>query len=461
MLVVNHYDLVVLGAGSGNMLLGDDLKHLRTAIVEPKRFGGTCLNRGCIPTKMFVVAADAAANARGAARLGVHAEVGSVDWKAIRDRIFDRIDPLHDSAVRYRVEHGIDVYTEQARFVAPRTVQVGDDRITADTFVVAAGSRPLVPPIPGLDEVPYHTSDTVMRIDEFPASVLIVGGGFIAAEFGHIFASFGSAVTIVQRGQTLLPAEDEDVSATFTELAAERHRVLLGSEVASVRKDGAGIAASVTGPAGETTVHAELLLICTGRVPNTDLLDAKAVGLELDGHGHIVTDDEYRTSVPYIWALGDAANHFQLKHMANAEVRVVAHNLTHPDDTRCLTNRVAPHAVFTDPQIASVGITEQQARERGIEHVVSTRRYADTAYGWALEDTHSFVKLIADPDSRTLLGAHILGPHAAILIQPLIQAITLGQSVDRIARGVLYIHPALSEVVEQALLDLPPSPKAG
>lgn len=450
---VQHYDLVVLGTGSGNMLL-DGFAHLRVAVVEPDRFGGTCLNRGCIPSKMFVVTADAVEGARAAARLGVNATVEHADWQAIRDRVFHRIDPLHDSALNYRRENGVDVYTEEGRFVAPKVLQVGTEQITADTFIVAVGSRPVVPDIPGLDTVPFHTSDTIMRVDEVPASMAVIGGGFIAAEFSHVFGAFGTDITIVQRGPRLLMAEDEQVSARFTELASQRHRVLVEAAVTSVERDADGVAVTVTCPGGDHVVRAATLLVSVGRRPNTDRLDAAAGGLELDGHGHIVTDSAYRTSVPDVWALGDVANHFQLKHMANAEARLVRHNVLHPKDVRTLANNVAPHAVFTNPQIASVGLTEQEARRRGIEYLVSTRDYAETAYGWALEDTTSFAKVLADPLDRTILGAHIIGPQAATLIQPLIQAMTLGLTVDQVARDVLYIHPALTEVVEQALLAL-------
>ncbi|MEU2619457.1 mycothione reductase [Streptomyces sp. NPDC007157] len=451
---MRHYDLVILGAGSGNMLLSEEFDRLRTAIVEPDRFGGTCLNRGCIPSKMFVVAADAAEGARAARRLGVHASVSHVDWKSVRDRVFGRIDPLHESAVEYRRRQGVDVFTEAARFVAPKVLEVGTERITAETFVVAVGSRPVVPDIPGLDTVAFHTSDTIMRIDALPASMLVLGGGFIAAEFGHVFTSFGVDITIVQRGPRLLMAEDEQVSQRFTELASQRHRVLLGATVTSVTPKGDGVAAVVACPDGEHNVEADMLLVCVGRRPNTDRLRAVDGGLELDEHGHIVTDDAYRTSVPGVWALGDAVNHFQLKHVANAESRLVRHNILHPQDIRTLPNRVAPHAVFTSPQIASVGLTEQEARRRGIDYLVSVRDYAQTAYGWALEDTTSFVKVLASPADRMLLGAHIIGPQAATLIQPLIQAMSLGLTVDRIGHDVLYIHPALTEAVEQALLDL-------
>jgi mycothione reductase len=451
---VPHYDLVVLGAGSGNMLFGPELAHLRAAVVESDRFGGTCLNRGCIPSKMFVVAADAALGVRTAERLGVHASLDRVDWKGIRDRIFGRIDPIHQKAVDHRRRKGIDVYTGTGRFIAPKVLQVGPEQISADTFVVAVGSRPVVPPIPGLDDVTFHTSDTIMRIDEVPESLVIIGGGFIAAELGHVFGAFGSRVTIVQRGPRLLMAEDEQLSTRFTELAARHHRVLVDSTVTSIEPRGNGVAVNVTGPAGAETIEAASLLVSVGRRPNTDLLDAAAGGLDLDQHGHIATDSSCRTSVPGVWGLGDAANHFQLKHMANAEVRAVRHNLLHPDDLRTIDAKIVPHAVFSDPQVASVGLTEKQAREQQIAHVVSVRNYADTAYGWALEDTTSFIKLLADPVRRTLLGAHILGPQAATLIQPLLQAMTLGQTVDQLAHDVLYIHPALTEVVEQALLEL-------
>ena len=452
--MVRSYDLIVIGAGSGNMLFTPQLAELKAAIIEPDRFGGTCLNRGCIPSKMLVVAADAACAVSEASRLGVHARLERVDWPSIRDRVFGRIDPLHERAVAYRRKSGVDVYTEPARFTAPRRLLVGDQVISGEQIVVAAGSRPAIPDIPGLDGVEFHTSDTIMRIDAVPRSMVIVGGGFIAAEMGHVFASFGAAVSIVQRAPRLLMGEDEDISGRFTELAADRFDVHLDSTVSSVARSVAGVAVSVDGPGGRAVLDAEVLLVATGRRPNTDLLDAAAGRLALDPHGHVITDDAYRTTAPGVWALGDAANHFQLKHMANAETRVVAHNLTHPSDLRHLPARLAPHAVFSEPQVAGVGLTEAQAIERQLDHVVATRRYADTAYGWALEDTTSFVKLIADRRTRLLLGAHIIGPQAATLLQPLLQGMMLGQSVDQLGRDVLYVHPALTEVVEQALLAL-------
>jgi mycothione reductase len=451
---MRHYDVIVVGAGTGNMLLNDELRHFRTAIVEPDRFGGTCLNRGCIPSKMFVVAAETAMTARRGHRLGIRSTVDGVEWTGIRERVFGRIDPLHQSAVNHRKSQGIDVFTAPARFVAPGELRVGDERIRADRIVVAAGSRPATPRIPGLEDVAYHTSDTIMRVDRLPKSMVVVGGGFIAAEMGFVFSALGCDVTVVQRGPRLLMAEDEDVSAAFTARAADRHRLMLDSEVTKVERDADGVAVTVEGPNGTRAVKAEQLLLCTGRTPNTDLLDVRAGGLGIDAHGHLKVDDTGATTVPGVWALGDAANHFQLKHMANAEARVIRHNLLHPEAPRRLPALVAPHAVFSEPQVASIGLTERAARERQIECLVSRRDYAGTAYGWALEDTTGFVKILASPADGRLLGAHILGPHAALLIQPLIQAMMLGQTARQLAEDVLYIHPALTEVVEQALLAL-------
>jgi mycothione reductase len=368
--------------------------------------------------------------------------------------VFGRIDPLHERAVDFRCREGIDVYSQPARFVAPKVLEVGDRRLTAPRIVLATGSRPDIPAIRGLATVPFHTSDTIMRIEKVPSSLIIIGGGTIAAEMGHIFEAFGAKVTIVAPSSRLLMAEDVDISTQFTKTAHERFTLLLDTRVTQVARGPQGV--SVTVDRGEQVeqLHGSTLLVATGRRPNTDLLDAAAGGLEVDQHGHLITDDTYQSAVPGVWALGDVTNHFQLKHMANAEERVVAHNLLHPENPWRLGRPPAPHAVFCEPQIATVGITEQAAIENGVSYVHATRHYSSTAYGWALEDTTSFVKVLIDPKTRLLRGAHILGPHAALLLQPLVQAMMLGQNVDELARGVLYVHPALTEVLEQALLKL-------
>ena len=449
------YDLVIVGAGSGNMLPSEEFGDWRIAVVESDRFGGTCLNRGCIPSKMFVYTADVASTVQHAGRYGIKAKFSGADWPAIRERVFGRIDPLHDGAVSYRRSKGIDVYTKPAAFTGPGVLRVGEDEIRSTRFVLAVGSRPAIPDLPGLSDVPYYTSDTIMRLKSLPKSMIVLGGGYIGAEMSHIFGSLGTKITIVNRSPQLLAQHDLDVALRFTEIYQRRFDVRLGAAVKGISATRHGVRAELTTPGGTQAVDAEVLLVATGRVPNSDRLNVAAAGIAVDEHGHVKTDLAYATNVPGIWAFGDLANHFQLKHMANAEAKLVRYNLTHPGEPKLTPFRVVPAAVFADPQIASVGLTEQAMKASGQPYISAVRPYSDAAYGWALEDTTSFAKVLADPSTRLLLGAHIIGPQASTLIQPLIQAMCLGNTVDQVASDVLYIHPALSEVVEQALLELP------
>lgn len=452
-----HFDLAIIGTGSGNSLVTPDFDEKRVAVIESGTFGGTCLNVGCIPTKMFVYAAEVAESARGASRYGVDAEVTKVHWRAIRDRIFDRIDPIAASGQDYRVNGpNTTAYLGRARFTGPRTLTVahpdgGTEELTADQIVIATGAHPVVPPTISGSGVPFHTSDTVMRIDELPDHVLIVGGGFIAAEMAHIFSGLGSRVTIVARGEKLLRHLDSEIAERFTELARKQWDVRTGVNVVRSSEHRGEITLDLTD--GEA-VTGDLLLVATGRIPNTAGLGLTEAGVRTHVDGRVVVDDHGRTGVPGVWALGDCASPYQLKHVANAEARAVAHNLVHPDDLRPLPHRNVPSAVFTSPQIATVGLTEEECLAQGVPHVVKVQSYGDTAYGWAMEDTTSVCKVIADPATGLLLGAHVMGPQASSLIQPLIQAISLGTPAPVVARDQYWIHPALAEVIENALLGL-------
>jgi mycothione reductase len=462
---VPHYDLVIVGTGSGNSILGPDFAGKKTAIVEKGTFGGTCLNVGCIPTKMFVYAADVAYTPSHSAKYGIDEELKGVRWRDIRDRVFGRIDPIAAGGAEYRRSHednkNVDVFEGTGRFTGHKELRVSfadgrpDEVLTADKFVLAAGGRPVIPDIPGLSDVDYHTSDTVMRLDELPERIVILGGGYIAAEFAHVFASFGVQVTLVNRSGRLLRSEDEDVSARFTELATERFDVRLERKTVRARKTDTGVALDLEGPHGAETVEADLLLVATGRKPNSDLLDVAATGVTTMDSGHVVVDDYQETVVEGIYALGDLSSPHELKHVANHESRVVQHNLVHPDERMTADHRFVPHAVFTHPQVASVGLTEQKARDKGVSYVTSKQDYAGIAYGWAMEDTTGFAKLLADPATGKLLGAHIIGPQASSVIQPLIQAMSFGLDARAMARGQYWIHPAMPELIENALLNLP------
>ncbi|MCW2758194.1 MAG: mycothione reductase [Nocardioidaceae bacterium] len=450
---MTHYDLAVIGTGSGNSIVNHEFAGQKVAILERGTFGGTCLNVGCIPTKMFVYPADLARQAVHGPELGVHTSFTDADWPAIRDRIFARIDPIAAAGKEYREGlPNVDVYTGSCRFVGERRIDTGTGvEITADQVVIAAGSRVHLPDLPGLDTVEHHTSDTVMRLETFPARVGIVGGGFIGAEFAHVFSAYGAHVTQVHRGPRLLTAEDADVSARFTEIAQRQWDVLLSTRITSVARTATGIRMDLS--QGEP-VEVDVLLFATGRIPNGDQLDLHTTGVELDDAGRVVVDEHQRTTADGIWALGDASSPDQLKHVANQDARIVQHNLLHPDDLRVSDHRFVPQAVFTSPQIASVGLSEQPARDAGHDVATSTQDYADVAYGWAMEDSGHFVKLVADRSTGTLLGAHLIGPQASILIQPLVQAMSFGQPLADLARGQYWIHPALAEVVENALLGI-------
>jgi mycothione reductase len=293
-----------------------------------------------------------------------------------------------------------------------------------------------------------------MRIEALPKSMVVIGGGYVAAEFSHVFGALGTRITILNRGQRLLESVDHDIAERFTERFSRRFDLRLNTKAARVERTDNGVAVHVEGPQGSSVVEAETLLVATGRTPNSDVLDVAAGGLTTDEHGHVVTDDASVTSVPGVWAIGDLTNHFALKHLANAEMRLVLHNVLHADTPHRSKFAIVPSAVFTEPQIASVGPTERMLREQDKPFVVARRGYSDTGYGWALEDTTSFVKLIADPSTGQLLAGHIIGPQTVLVLQPVVQAIYLDNTVDQLARDVLYVHPALSEVIEQAALDL-------
>ena len=452
-----HHDLLIIGSGSGNSVPDEDLADWSIGVVEPDVFGGTCLNRGCIPSKMFVYAAEVAHRARHTARFGVDATVTDTDWDAIRDRVFGRIDPISEGGRAYRAGlPNTTLYEAPARFVGERRLAVGDDVLTADRVVLAAGSRPYVPDLPGLHDVPHVTSDTVMRLPARPDRLLVLGGGFIAVEMGHVFDGLGTDTTIVFRGDTLLRDEDDDVRHAITTAYRDRgiRVVTAATDWRFATSDDDPVVATLTTPDGPVEVRADLVLVATGRVGNHDTLDLSAGGVDVDADGRPVVDDFQRTSADGVWSLGDLSSDHWLKHVANAEARTVAHNIRHPDDPRPTVLPNVPSCVFGSPEVASVGARERDLVADGVPYLAATKHYGDTAYGWAMEDTTSFVKILVEPESRLFLGVHAIGPYASMVAHPLFQAMALGNTVDELAHEVVYPHPALSEVVENVCLDL-------
>ena len=458
--MVSHHDLVIVGAGSGNTILDERFESWDVAIVEEAKFGGTCLNHGCIPTKMLVSPADLVESIRHADRLGVDADPPSARWRDIRDRVFGRIDPIVDGGAHYRrSQPHVTVITGTGVFVGARRMEIVDGidagaQVTADRWVIAAGARPTIPEIPGLDTVAYETSDTVMRIDELPQRLLILGGGFIATELAHVYDAFGVDVELITRGPRLLSHHDHEIADAFTAIARDRWNVHLSCAVATAGGSGGEVTLEVEEPDGSIRpMSGDLLLIATGRSPNSDRLQVTETGVRVDESGFIETDSTLQAA-DGVWALGDIRTPLMLKHVANHEARVIQHNLLSPHDPIEADERAVPHAVFTSPQIASVGATTEELLAADRPFVSATRSFGDTAFGWALEDTTSMCKIVADPTSGDILGAHIMGPQAATLIQQLVQAMRFDLNVERLARDQMYVHPALTEVIEQTLLEL-------
>lgn len=441
-------ELAVVGSGSGNAVVGREWAGRAVAIVDDApAFGGTCLNRGCIPTKMLVHPADVVEAVHHGARIGVTG-TASADWHAVQERVFGRVDANASASERWRLgQDGVHVVREHVHLEDARTlVTASGERIRAERLVIAVGSRPRG--IPGVDPQLVHTSDTVMRIPTLPPTAIVVGGGAIAVELAHVLSAFGVEITLVLRGDRVLSSEDVAVSDLATRTAADRWTVLRGRTVVGV--DAVGDDRRVTLDDG-TVLETGLVLNATGRIPNADALGAAAL-FDTHADGRLATDARMRVlasgeAVEGVYALGDVTSAHQLKHVANQQARVVRDNLRGLATEDVLAP--IPQAIFGHPEVASFGTRGQDAPA---DAVVVDRAYSSTAYGWAMEDESSFARLVVGRDGM-ILGAHVAGPQAAILIQPLVLAASDGQSVHGLARSLYWPHPALTEVIENALLD--------
>ncbi|WP_143965426.1 mycothione reductase [Gordonia zhaorongruii] len=460
-------DLAIIGTGSGNSIPDDRFDSTSIAIFEEGVYGGTCLNVGCIPTKMFVYASDVADAIADSAKYGVHGRIDSVDWPAIVARVFGRVDPISAGGREYRVNRceNITVYESHVRFDGRaddgryRLVTDAGDEVLATQVILAAGARPSIPDAIADAGVPYYTNNDVMRLPALPDRLVIIGSGYIASEFAHVFSSLGTRVSVIARGPKLLRALDSDISGRFTEVSQTQWDVHLNTDVTGASAlpgddGGAGVRLEF---ADGATIDADALLVATGRTPNGDKLSLETIGIALTDDGRVPVDEYGRTPAHGVWALGDVSSPYQLKHVANHEQRVVQRNLLagfDADSLESFDHRFVPAAVFTDPQVAYVGLTESQAGEQGLDITVKVQDYGDVAYGWAMEDTTGLCKLIAERGTGRILGAHIIGPQASSIIQPAIQAMSFGLTAPEMARGQYWIHPALPEVLENALLGL-------
>ena len=455
---MREYGLIVIGSGAGMNVVDLPLqKGERVALVEEGPLGGTCLNRGCIPSKVLVHVADVIREAEAAAPIGVRLRLEGVDFKLIKKRMWDIVltgrRDLEEGARRTR---DLDLYSMVGSFVSDYTMQVGGETIRAPKIVIASGARASVPQVPGLDKVGFHTYRTVFDIEEQPRSIVILGGGYIGCEFAHFFSAIGTKVTLVGRNPVLLPHEEPETSALVRARLSKHAEVLTGTDTVSVSGREGSVAVTVRPRAGgpERVVEGEQLLVATGVRPNSDWLKPENTGVKTDDKGWIMTDQFLETSKPGIYALGDALGRNMYRHTANYQASIVGHNLYGPEK-RAMDLHAVPHAVFTDPQVGQVGMVQEEAL-KGRKVMVGLAKYHDTAMGYAYGDEETFVKVIVEYPSRRILGGTAVGPHAATLIQQVVGMMNSeNQTYAPLVRSQI-IHPALSEVLGRAFGALKP-----
>jgi mycothione reductase len=460
---VKEYGMIAIGSGSAVSVLDSWLRTHpgeRGAVIDKDSPGGICLTRGCIPSKMLTSVADVIRTVQRAPEFGLSVRDVRVDFARVMKRLHDHIDPEIE-AIRQGLSQAreIDYYPETVEFVAPYTLRTArGERLRAPRILLGLGSEPRLPPIPGLAESEPLTSDTVFDLRELPDRLTILGGGYIAAEFAHIFSSFGSEVTVIGRNPRLLPREDPEISEVVTQELGKRVRLLRGRTPRRIRRTRRGsltidLGAEDGQPAED--VEADRILVATGRGSTSHHLHPERGGIDTDPQGWIRVNEYLETRQPGIYALGDATGVWPFKHKANYDARILHEALVNgrriPVDYHAI-----PHAVFTDPEVASVGWTEEQARAQvpSSELLVGRYEYRHTAKGEALGVHHGLVKVLVRRNGLEILGAHIVGPQASILLQEVVNLLyTPDRSALPILQG-LHIHPALSEVVERAFLSL-------
>ena len=451
---MSEYEIVVVGGGTANNVAAAAADEgIDTALIEKGKLGGTCLNRGCNPSKMLIQAANVAEAVRGSGRFGVESSLDGIDFGGVVDEMDSVLSGLADGMEeRYRAKNDLTLYNDTANFVDERTLELdGGDEIRGEKVVVAAGSRPLVPPIEGLDEVDYITSTEALYLEEAPDSLVIMGGGYIAVELGYFFEAMGTDVKIVEMMDSLVPREDGEVSEAFTEIAQKRHELYTGHRATAVEKDGDGVVVRAETEDGEETViSGEELLVALGRRPNTDTLAVEEAGIETDENGFVKTNEYLETSAENVWAQGDIADNAMFKHSGDYETEKTVANVVHGERER-VDFSAMPHAIFTEPQIAGVGATEEELTDEGLEYTVGRARYADSAMGRAKKLEHGFAKVLVAPGGD-VLGCHMIGEEASVMIHQTVVAMRNGVTAEEVA-DTIHAHPTLSRVVESAFED--------
>ena len=448
---MKKFDIITIGSGGGSKITSPAAsKGYKVAVIEKDQLGGTCLNRGCIPSKMLIHPADVAMTIKEAAQFDIHHNPAfSVDFKKLIERINNTVG--HDSTsieTSYGKNANITLYKGQARFVSNKVIAINGEEITADKIFIAVGTRPSIPNIPGLAGTPYMTSTEALRNTTLPSAMIIIGGGYIACELGHAYGALGTKTTFLVRS-TMLRAEDSEVATEFNKTFAKQHDIKFGAVPTRVVYENKTFTVFYTINNQETSVSAPSLLIATGITSNVDTLDILNTDIEIKQGNFIKVNEYLETSVPNIWAMGDCIGHYFFRHSVNFEGEYLFDYIFNNNPKSPIQYPPVPHAVFTYPQVAGVGQTEDDLKKSGIDYVVGHNPYKSSAMGMALLSDHGFCKLLFERKTRKLVGAHIIGPEASDMIHMPIAFMNMNATLDDMLRTI-YIHPALPEIVRNA-----------
>jgi len=453
---MKSYDVIVIGSGAGAIISEEAAAQgLKTALIDKgPLIGGTCLNWGCIPSKMLIYTADRIVEIEEGKKLGIEAEIKNVDFKSIMERMRKsrRESQVH---IREGIKQSknLDFYEGEGYFVGDYLLEVNGEKLKGERIFIASGSRPFIPPIKGSENVDYLTNESVLELKEKPDSLIIIGGGYIAVEFGHFFAAMGTEVAILEMADRLVLSEGPEISALLGNELSKRMGVHTNALVEEVKQSEHGVVviAKDTNSGKRREFAAQRIMMAVGRRSNADILEVENTGVETDRKGFVKVNEYLETNRRGIFAIGDANGQQMFRHMANREAEIVAQNAFYGTNIKVDYSAV-PHAVYSHPQVASVGMTEVQARE-GHDVLIGRMKYFDIAKGEAMMVKEGFAKVIVEKETNRILGFHIIGPYAPELIQEVVNAMTSGGGMEELEQGI-HIHPALSELVQYTINSL-------
>lgn len=453
---MKHYDVIIIGGGGGTKLRPVNEMGKRVAIIEKEDLGGTCLNRGCIPSKMLIHAADVADEVRGAGKYNLQVDSNvQVDFTALVDRVTNFVEQESASIGEfYQKTENVDYYHAKARFVENKVIELAGgehdgEQLTADYVFIATGTRPAIPEIEGLAETPFMTSREALRNNQQPKSMIVIGGGYIAVELGHFYGALGTNVTFLVRSK-LLRQMDSESATEFARVFSEKYNVRESCRPQKVTyTDGQFLVEAENSDGTKISLAAETLFVATGIRPNSDDLGLENTAIETDENGYIKVDDYLQTAVEGVYALGDVVGNYFFRHSVNFEGEYLLDNLFVADQQKPIDYPPMPYAVFSSPQVAGVGMTEDQLIAEGIDYVKGLNYYKNSAMGDALRADSGFVKLLFAKKDRQLLGAHIVGVEASDMIHMLVAFMNMKATLDDVLRTI-YVHPALPENIRNA-----------